>query len=234
MRPLGETARNCIRSAIIMRCWLGVALILAATVEAQAEPCSLSVGWEPYGTRIYVDAEGAVTGSDIELMRTLAEEIGCSITFKPLPWPRHLLELKAGLIDVATSAGTPNARISVGFPTSTGSTKWPCTCCAARSETTGCRGWRRCPKPASSLVSSVATIMGRSSRALIPTRLRAADRSCSRLCHQHPQTDPWSRDSVLADDVTAAMEAAKALLASGNASNDIRLPSQQCLPIVVQ
>lgn len=115
MRPLGETTRNCIRSAIIMRCWLGVALILAATVEAQAEPCSLSVGWEPYGTRIYVDAEGAVTGSDIELMRTLAEEIGCSITFKPLPWPRHLLELKAGLVDVATSVRWNAERADFGW-----------------------------------------------------------------------------------------------------------------------
>lgn len=115
MRLLGKIAKNFMRGAIITLCWLGVAPALAAATEAKAEPCSLSVGWEPYGTRIYVDAGGAVTGSDIELMQTLAKEIGCSVTFKPLPWPRHLLELKAGRIDVATSVRWNAERADFGW-----------------------------------------------------------------------------------------------------------------------
>lgn len=106
MRQPDQTATNTAGGAIMKLCRLGVALVLAAVAWASAraaEPCSLSVGWEPYGTRIYVDEAGAVTGSDIELMRTLAQDIGCAISFRQLPWTRHLLELRAGHIDVATS-----------------------------------------------------------------------------------------------------------------------------------
>ena len=111
-------AMNVMGGAIMKSGWLGVAfaLVLVAWSNVRAvEPCSLSVGWEPYGTRIYVDAGGSVTGSDIELMQTLAQEIGCTIHFKQLPWTRHLLELQAGRIDVATSVRWTAEREGFGW-----------------------------------------------------------------------------------------------------------------------
>lgn len=118
MRQPDKTAMDAMGGAIMKSCRLGVALVLAAVVWASAraaEPCSLSVGWEPYGTRIYVDEAGAVAGSDIELMRTLAQDIGCAISFKQLPWTRHLLELQAGHIDVATSVRWTAEREGFGW-----------------------------------------------------------------------------------------------------------------------
>lgn len=114
MRQADETAVHFMGHAS----GFGVAVVLAAVVWVSAyagEPCSLSVGWEPYGARIYVDAGGNVTGSDIELMRTLAREIGCTVTFKRLPWTRHLLELQAGHIDVATSVRWTAERAAFGW-----------------------------------------------------------------------------------------------------------------------
>lgn len=117
MRQADETAVQFMGRASMTLCRL-VALTLVTIAWASAyavEFCSLSVGWEPYGTRIYVDEAGAVTGSDIELMRTLAQEIGCTITFKQLPWTRHLLELQAGHIDVATSVRWTAERETFGW-----------------------------------------------------------------------------------------------------------------------
>ncbi len=89
---------------------------MAAWMNAHAaEPCSLSVGWEPYGAHIYVDASGVLTGSDIELMRVLAQDIGCTVTFRRLPWIRHLVELQAGRIDMATSARWTAEREAYGW-----------------------------------------------------------------------------------------------------------------------
>jgi len=117
MKQPDRNTVNFMGGATMALCRFGMALILAATwMSARAaEPCALSVGWEPYGTRIYVDQKGAVTGSDIELMRTLAQEIGCTITFKQLPWTRHLLELQAGRIDVATSVRWTAERDAFGW-----------------------------------------------------------------------------------------------------------------------
>lgn len=95
---------------------LGALLVLLAPIWAGAqERCTLSVGWEPYRPFSYQDQDGTATGVDLELMKLLGREIGCTVTFKQLPWTRHLLELEAGLVDVATSVRKNPEREGYGW-----------------------------------------------------------------------------------------------------------------------
>lgn len=93
-----------------------LALLIVVSANASAAgSCSLAVGWSPYGSYIFVNQAGGADGVDIELMKVLAEEIGCEVTFKELPWARHLLEMKAGRIDVATSVRRSPERETFGW-----------------------------------------------------------------------------------------------------------------------
>jgi polar amino acid transport system substrate-binding protein len=81
---------------------VGTMLALPAGGVAAAE-CMLRVGWEPYAPYTYADETGEVTGADIELIRTLADEVGCAAEFAELPWARILREVEHGTLDVSTS-----------------------------------------------------------------------------------------------------------------------------------
>ncbi len=84
---------------------LTVALVLAAPWLAgqAAAACELRVGWEPYAPYTYADGAGGVTGADIELVRVLADEVGCAVEFTELPWARILREVESGTLDMSTS-----------------------------------------------------------------------------------------------------------------------------------
>lgn len=83
------------------------AFLLAGLLFAQplwarcSEP--LTVGWEPWKPFMYTTSEGQLTGLDIELIRAVAAKMDCTLAFVQLPFKRHMLELKAGRIDLATS-----------------------------------------------------------------------------------------------------------------------------------
>jgi polar amino acid transport system substrate-binding protein len=82
-----------------------VGMILAAPLSGRAAEaaCALRVGWEPYAPYTYADDAGEVTGADIELIRALADEVGCALEFAQLPWARILREIENGTLDVSTS-----------------------------------------------------------------------------------------------------------------------------------
>jgi polar amino acid transport system substrate-binding protein len=82
-----------------------VGMLLAAPGPARAaDPgCELRVGWEPYAPYTFADDRGEVAGADIELIRTLADEVGCTLEFAELPWARILREVELGTLDVSTS-----------------------------------------------------------------------------------------------------------------------------------
>lgn len=106
--------------ADFFRCFFlwSIALTLPLTLWTRTdarENCSLRVGWEPYGVYSYQDEKGNPTGVDLELMQMLGKEIGCRIIFKQIPWSRHLLELEAGLVDVATSVRKSTERETYGW-----------------------------------------------------------------------------------------------------------------------
>lgn len=99
--------------------WTGILIIVVmslVTGHGAAASCTLTVGWEPYVPYQFTGEKGEVTGADIELMRTIAKEIGCQTVFKELPWARQLSELKNGTLDVAMSASkTPEREAYVRF-----------------------------------------------------------------------------------------------------------------------
>ena len=81
--------------------WAAVAI---APLQAQAaEPCTLRVGWEPYAPFTFADEDGEATGADIDLIKAIADEIGCSVELVELPWARIVKEVEQGTLDVSTS-----------------------------------------------------------------------------------------------------------------------------------
>lgn len=90
-----------------------LAWIAAAALPLQAlaaEPCTLRVGWEPYAPFTFADKDGEATGIDIDLIKAIADEIGCSVVPVELPWARILKEVEQGTLDVATSSSWTEER----------------------------------------------------------------------------------------------------------------------------
>ncbi|WLQ12927.1 transporter substrate-binding domain-containing protein [Hahella aquimaris] len=83
---------------------LGLLLWLALTSAASAD-CErpLSVGWESWRPYMYKNEEGRLSGLDIELIQAVADRMGCQLEFSETPFKRHLLQLRQGKIDLATS-----------------------------------------------------------------------------------------------------------------------------------
>lgn len=78
----------------LLRCLLG-AWMLVVGVPAVAE-CTLKVGWEPWEPYSYRDADGQLTGLDIALVRAMAKQAKCDVSFVRMPWGRLLEELRHG------------------------------------------------------------------------------------------------------------------------------------------
>lgn len=94
---------------------LALVLCLAAPRAADAA-CALRVGWTQYPVYTFRDPTGKVTGIDVELTRTLAKDIGCTVLFVELPWARILSEIKDGTLDMTSSASrTPEREVFARF-----------------------------------------------------------------------------------------------------------------------
>ncbi|TVR99110.1 MAG: hypothetical protein EA406_04535 [Rhodospirillales bacterium] len=103
------------------RCLGTAVLLLALAIGAAAaemrdgalgdRDCTLRFGWEPYGFLQFVDDEGIVTGAEIELFREIAEEVGCQVVLRNLPWARILLEIETGTLDLTASASRTAVRL---------------------------------------------------------------------------------------------------------------------------
>jgi polar amino acid transport system substrate-binding protein len=82
----------------------------AASSRATGAGCSLRVGWESYGPFTFRDSDGTLTGADIVLIKAIAKEIGCELSFRGMPWNRILLEIKKGAVDVTSSTSWTKER----------------------------------------------------------------------------------------------------------------------------
>jgi polar amino acid transport system substrate-binding protein len=102
--------------ALLAALLLGAALFgpggtpAAASAGGIDTTCSLRVGWEPYDPFTFIDDNGLLTGADIELIKAVAEEIGCKLSFRGMPWNRILLEIEKGAVDVTSSASWTEER----------------------------------------------------------------------------------------------------------------------------
>jgi polar amino acid transport system substrate-binding protein len=84
-------------------CLAWAAVALASLAALAAEPCTLRVGWEPYAPFTFADGQGEATGADIDLIKAIGDEIGCSVMSVELPWARIVREVEQGTLDVSTS-----------------------------------------------------------------------------------------------------------------------------------
>ncbi|QOZ81608.1 substrate-binding periplasmic protein [Chromobacterium haemolyticum] len=79
---------------------------------AQAAPpltpsvCSreLSVGWDSWPPYHYLSARQQLDGYSVAVLNEAARRTGCRLNYQQMPWPRTLLSLKNGLVDLAMEA----------------------------------------------------------------------------------------------------------------------------------
>jgi ABC-type amino acid transport substrate-binding protein len=76
--PRSEASSMIRMSALL---WAGMILVAPFRASVAEAPCTLRVGWEPYAPYTYPDSAGEVTGADIDLVRAVAAEIGCTVEF---------------------------------------------------------------------------------------------------------------------------------------------------------
>lgn len=81
-----------------------------AVSAAGEEACELLVGWEPYAPYTFADANGDVAGADIDIIKAVGDEIGCTVAFVELPWARILREVRSGTLDTSTSTSLTEER----------------------------------------------------------------------------------------------------------------------------
>lgn len=96
---------------ILMLCLL---VVLSGSARAVCER-PMSIGWEPFEPYMYEDASGKLTGLDIELVSAIMSRMNCSLTFKKLPFKRHMAEIASGETDLASSVQPNPERAAYGI-----------------------------------------------------------------------------------------------------------------------
>ena len=83
---------------------IGTILLLLVILPPTAGACELRMGWEPWKPYQYRNADGALRGMDIDLMKAITNQMDCDLELIELPWKRHLRDLRKGRIDIAAGA----------------------------------------------------------------------------------------------------------------------------------
>lgn len=78
--------------------------VIAGLAAAGADACTLNLGWESYEPFQFKDADGKVTGLDVEIFQAIAKDAGCTVTVKEVPWKRLLGDMETGKMDAAMGA----------------------------------------------------------------------------------------------------------------------------------
>lgn len=81
----------------------------SADSSAQSK-CSLVMGWDPWEPYQYVNVNGQVTGLDVELVRAIAANAGCRVTFHQDNWSTLLTNILDGDVDMLAGASLTASR----------------------------------------------------------------------------------------------------------------------------
>lgn len=71
---------------------------------AEAEPCRLVMGWDPWEPYHFAGARGEVQGLDIDLVRAIAAGADCEIELQQGNWASLIQLVQAGELDLLTGA----------------------------------------------------------------------------------------------------------------------------------
>jgi len=100
-------------SGFILTCTLAVS---GMTGPAEADTCpherTLVAGIEDYRPYHIIDGPDQIGGMDFDVLELILERMGCDLEKRPLPWIRHLNDLKEGRVDIASPvARTPEREV---------------------------------------------------------------------------------------------------------------------------
>ncbi len=84
----------------------------AATPTAEK---MLGYGWEPWEPYQYKGENGEVHGLDVELVEAMAIVAGYRINVRAVPWKRHLKDIQAGRIELASGASKSDERKAYAY-----------------------------------------------------------------------------------------------------------------------
>jgi polar amino acid transport system substrate-binding protein len=76
---------------------------LWSAASPAAADCTLNLGWEAYEP-YQMETGGKVSGIDVDIFTAVAEQAGCKVVPKQVPWARLLKDIEAGKMDVAMGA----------------------------------------------------------------------------------------------------------------------------------
>lgn len=88
---------------------------LSCCLMLPAQSQEFSVGWELWYPYQYHNEVDQLTGVDIEVFNLIAKKAEMSISYVELPWKRHLMYIKSGVIDVAFGASHTKEREETAY-----------------------------------------------------------------------------------------------------------------------
>ncbi len=90
-----------------------VLLLFNATTDADCK--KLIIGWEPWEPFQMRTQNGIYTGLDLDLVKLVLNDAGCSVEFKKMPWKRMIISIKEGTIDMIAGASRTPERENFSF-----------------------------------------------------------------------------------------------------------------------
>lgn len=94
-----QSAKNIIKQ-------IGIGLCFILPVQSQ----EFSVGWELWYPYQFHNQVNELTGVDIEAFNLISKTAGFEISYVELPWQRHLMYIKSGMVDIAFGASYTKER----------------------------------------------------------------------------------------------------------------------------
>lgn len=74
-----------------------------------------TVGWELWYPYQFHNNKNELTGVDIEIFNLIAKKADMTISYVELPWQRHLMYIKSGMIDIAFGASYTKERAQTAY-----------------------------------------------------------------------------------------------------------------------
>lgn len=84
-------------------------LLLVAPLNVSAQ-CKLQMGWDDWKPYQYLNSTGQLVGVHIELVKEIAIDLNCDISFEEHSWKRLLVAIEAGVVDFTASASLSKSR----------------------------------------------------------------------------------------------------------------------------
>lgn len=90
-------------------------IIIMITAGKVNKVYNITAGYDEAVPYHYTNDTGIIVGSDADILREILSMINCTIEFKERPWPRTLLAVKSGQLDIAIGAKYTDERAEYAY-----------------------------------------------------------------------------------------------------------------------